>query len=136
MRILKVPEWVYYLTDTDPQFEDSKVGKWMYFFSGRSFAAKICEKAISEGVVTECKHSDAEEGVSCFYLNDDDLEGHKRVNQFFLDNGLIRKTKKGKLYNISFKHDLQTTAGEYGEAYHSDIKLEKFVDLGTGEWIK
>ena len=48
---------------------------------------------------------------------------------------MIRKTKKGKLYNISFKHDSQTLAGEYGEDYHPDIKLEEFVNLETGEWI-
>ena len=36
--------------------------------------------------------------------------------QFFLDNDLIRKKKDGGLYNISFKFDTQTRAGEYGEA--------------------
>ena len=41
-----------------------------------------------------------DDGVSCFYLNDDDLEGHRRVIEFFIKNDLIRKSKKGKLYNI------------------------------------
>ena len=30
-----------------------------------------------------------------------------------LDNGLIRKTKSGKLYYVSFKYDSQTFAGKY-----------------------
>ena len=34
------------------------------------------------------------------------------------------------------KHDTQTLAGEYGDDYHSDIKLEEFVNLETGEWIE
>ena len=30
-----------------------------------------------------------------------------------LNNGLIKKTKSGKLYSISFKYDSQTYAGKY-----------------------
>ena len=135
MRVIKKPAWVYYLADTDPHFDETKVGKWMYFFGDRQFVEKICREAIEQNIVEECKHSNADDGVSCFYLNDDDLEGHRRVIEFFIKNDLIRKTKKGKLYNISFKHDTQTLAGEYGDDYHSDIKLEEFVNLETGEWI-
>ncbi len=135
MRVIKNPAWVYYLADTDPHFDETKVGKWMYFFGDRQFVEKICREAIEQNIVEECKHSNADDGVSCFYLNDDDLEGHRRVIEFFIKNDLIRKTKKGKLYNISFKHDTQTLAGEYGYDYHSDIKLEEFVNLETGEWI-
>ena len=135
MRVVKNPAWVYYLADTDPHFDETKVGKWMYFFGDRQFVEKICREAIEQNIVEECKHSNADDGVSCFYLNDDDLESHRRVIEFFIKNDLIRKTKKGKLYNISFKHDTQTLAGEYGDDYHSDIKLEEFVNLETGEWI-
>lgn len=105
------------------------------FFGDRQFVEKICREAIEQNIVEECKHSNADDGVSCFYLNDDDLEGHRRVIEFFIKNDLIRKTKKGKLYNISFKHDTQTLAGEYGDDYHYDIKLEEFVNLETGKWI-
>ena len=135
MRVIKNPAWVYYLADTDPHFDETKVGKWMYFFGDRQFVEKICREAIEQNIVEECKHSNADDGVSCFYLNDDDLEGHRRVIEFLIKNDLIRKTKKGKLYNISFKHDTQTLAGEYGDDYHSDIKLEEFVNLETGEWV-
>lgn len=54
-------------------------------------------------IVLEAKHSDAEEGVACFYLECDDTETHKKVIQFFLDNDIIQKAKSRKLYNISFK---------------------------------
>lgn len=66
----------------------------MYFFADRLFMEDVCKAAIEEGIVEECKHSNASEGVSCFYLNDDDVEGHRRVIGFFIRNGLIRKTKK------------------------------------------
>ncbi|MBC3514725.1 hypothetical protein [Ruminococcus bicirculans (ex Wegman et al. 2014)] len=75
-------------------------------------------------------------GVICFYLNGDDIANHKRVLQFMMDNDLIRKTKAGKYYNISFKFDDQTRAGEYGSNFEGKIKLETFIDLTTGKWDK
>lgn len=55
--------------------------------------------------------------------------------QFMMGNKLIKKTKTGKFYNISFKFDDQTRAGEYGADFEGKIKLEQFIDLYTGEWI-
>lgn len=53
-----------------------------------------------------------------------------------LDNGLVRKTKSGKLYNISFKYDTETYAGKYkGSGFAGKIKLADFVNLETGEFI-
>lgn len=76
------------------------------------------------------------EGVCCFYLNGNDRESHKRVLSYMLENGLIRKTKTGKLYNISFKFDTETYAGKYkGSGFSGKIKLADFVDLETGEFI-
>lgn len=77
-------------------------------FEDQSFAQQICEKAIAEHVCYECKCTDMEvqlvpTGVICFYLNGDDIENHKRVIQFMMDNDLIRKTKTGRYYNNSFK---------------------------------
>lgn len=63
------------------------------------------------------------------------MERHKKVIQFFLNNDMIRNTKTGKLYNISFELDDQSRAGEYGEGYIGNIKLEQFSDLQTGEWF-
>lgn len=74
-------------------------------------------------------------GVFCLYLNGNDREGHKRVLRYMLDDGLIRKTKSGRLYNISFKYNSQTYAGKYkGSGFTGEIKLADFVDLETGEY--
>lgn len=136
MRIAKNAYWVFYLCDDDPSLDEGKTGKWMYFFNDREFIEGICCKAINENVVEECKHSNADNGVACFYLNADDTEGHKRTIAFLIKNGLIRDTKAGKLHNISFKRDTQTLAGEYGNDYQPDIKLDQFVNLETGEWLE
>lgn len=107
----------------------------MYFFDDKEFVAKICEEAVEEGIVAESKHSDASEGVACFYLNCDDMAAHKKVLSFFIENNLIRRTKTGRLYNISFKLDNQTLAGEYGDDFHSEIKLTKFINMDTDQWL-
>lgn len=136
MKVVSNPAWVFYVDEEGiSEFEDDKVGKWMYFFGDVEFAEKICKEAVENGVVAEAKHSNAPEGVCCFYLNCDDMAAHKRIITFFLENGLVRKTKAGKLYNISFKLDTQTLNGQYGEEFQSDIKLASFVNLETGEWI-
>lgn len=135
MKIQKLGRWVYYFDDNVDLNKD-KCGKWMHFFnSNRDSIARICEDAVKYNIVKEAKHSDGEEGVACFYLNYDDIECHKRIIFYFLEKGLIRKTKKGKLYNISFKFDNQTRMGEYGNEFISEITLDKFVDLESGEWI-
>ena len=136
MQTVKLGPWIYYLSGKEDILDEHKCGKWMYFFADKEKAAALCKKAIDDNVIYECKHSDAESGVACFYLNGDDIENHKRVIQFFLDNDLIRRTKTGKLYNISFKFDDQTRAGEYGDDFKAEIKLEEFIDLNTGKWRK
>ena len=127
--------WIWYIGDNTDKFERDKCGKWMYFFDNRDFAAQICEEAVKTGIVEEAKYADADTGVCCFYLNCDDIERHKKILTYFLENNMIQRTKKGKLYNISFKLDNQTRSGEYGEAFKSSIKLSNFINLDTEEWI-
>ena len=134
MKTIKKFGWIYYIDD-DIQFDENKVGKWMYFFNDKEFVAKICEDAVKMNIVKESKHSNEEKGVACFYLNCDDIDTHKKIILYFIENNLISRTKSGRLYNISFKLDNQTRAGEYGDEFKSDIKLSKFVDLNTGEWL-
>ena len=134
MEKIENPFWVFYVGDAS-SLESNKCGKWMYFFDNVAFVAELCNYAVENSIVVEAKHSNASTGVTCFYLNGDDIVGHKRVISFFLEKGLIKKTKKGNLYNISFKYDTQTRAGEYGEDFQSEIKLSNFVDLTTGNWI-
>lgn len=108
----------------------------MYFFgkTSQERIKELCTRAIQEGVCIECKHSNAESGLSCFYMNCDDLKAHRRILHFFIENRMISRTKSGNLTNISFKRDEQTQTGQYGEAFGSPIKLDHYLDLKTGEW--
>lgn len=133
--------WCWYSTDGCREIDPQKNGKWMYFFDDQSLAMSICEKAIASGACCSCKCTDMEilgvpTGVICFYLDGDDIAAHKRILEFMISNSLIRKTKTGKLYNISFKFDAQTRAGEYGPDFDGTLKLADFVDLNTGKWIR
>jgi hypothetical protein len=134
MEIIKRFGWVYYIGDAS-QLDSEKCGKWMYFFSDKKFVAEICEDVVKKNVVNESKHSDDDTGAACFYLNCDDIDAHKRILSYFIVNNLIRRTKSGRLYDISFKLDNQTLAGEYGGKYHSETKLSKFIDLDTENWL-
>ena len=96
--MLRMGGWYWYLSGEKEKLEKHKCGKWMYFFEDQSFAQQICEKAIAEHVCYECKCTDMEvqlvpTGVICFYLNGDDIENHKRVIQFMMDNDLIQDRK-------------------------------------------
>lgn len=104
----------------------------------------IAGTAVLDGVVVVVKHSNrktlvaagSKQGVCCFYLNGNDREGHKKILSYLLDNRLVRKTKIGKLYNISFMYGSETYAGKYkGSGFSGKIKLADFVDLETGEFI-
>ncbi len=135
--IEKCRGYVYYFKKSN-SLSSLKCGKWMYFFNDRTFAESICIKAMDEQIVDEVKHSDSEDGVICFYLNVDDLEAHERVINFFIDNRLIRISKKtGKYYNISYKRDSETHNGQYNYLgnFDTEIKLDKFIDLKSGQWI-
>ena len=134
MKIIESIPWVYYLAETN-EFEYDKVGKWMYFFKDKKVAAEKCENAVKDRIVTQAKHSNAETGVACFYLNCDDIDAHKKVISYFIKNNMIAKTAKNRFYNIPFKLDQQTRGGEYGETFKSEITLDKFIDLDSGEWL-
>lgn len=44
MRIDSNPAWVFYVNEeAAARFDENKVGKWMYFFSNRKLAEKICK---------------------------------------------------------------------------------------------
>lgn len=138
--MVKEDMWFWYYSDEINLLNSRKMGKWMYFFTDQEFAKQICQKAINEGVCYECKCTNMKAqnkptGVVCFYLNKDDVDNHKRVIQFMIDNNLIQRTKTGKLYNISFKLDTQTRLHQYGNEFTGEIKLDQFVDLYTKEFI-
>ena len=142
VEIVQAGGWVYYVGPGSFHEDGDGVGKWMFFFgSDVEHPSDLCQKAVESGVVNTAKHTDAiraamrGSGVACFYLNIDDMNGHKRVIEFFLEHDLIRRTKAGRLYNISFKLDDQTKSGKYGNDFKSKLTLDQLVDLNTGEWI-
>ncbi len=148
MKIQEDIAWIYYIGDTSKLIKD-KVGKWMIFFKmsdNIEHIKKLCSDAVEQGIVAEVKHTNPQSiglnpygtpdsGVCCFYLNCDDLEGHKKVLSYFINNNMINRTKSGRLYNLSFKLDSQTRAKEYGEDFNSNIKLSNYINLDTEEWI-
>lgn len=138
--MFKMGGWCWYFSERSKNVEKHKCGKWMHFFKNQEFAQKICEAAIETGACYTCKCTDlnstkTNSGVICFYLNGDDIENHYRVIDFMLNNKLIPKTKSGRYFNISFKFDDQTRAGEYGANFEGKIKLDQFIDLKTGEHL-
>ena len=138
------PHWVYYIDDERVnELDPKRCGKWMYMTSDLERAEDLVREAVVTGAVIEAKRSTAAHmalsrsgtGVCCFYLNGDDSEAHHRAIEFLLRHDLVRRTKTGRLYNVSFKFDEQTRAGEYGNNFHAKIRLADFVDLDTGEFI-
>ena len=139
VNIKETLDWIYYLNE-NPSIKRDTCGKWKHFTNNLEHAQNICYKAVEEGAVKQAKHGKnlnplKKDTVCCFYLDGDDLEGHKIIITFMLENNLIPKTKAGKLYNISFKFDYQTRNNEYGSNFKGEIKLEQFIDLSTGKWI-
>jgi type I restriction enzyme R subunit len=126
--------WTYYFSEHCDSLKREVCGKWMYFYNDVDFAKNMCLKSIKEGACLEAKHGNSKEGVCCFYINGDDQNAHKKVIRFLLDNGLVKKTSDDRYYNVSFKYDSQTQAGEYGTGFTADIRLEDFIDLQSGEW--
>lgn len=134
--------WEYFKTEAT--LDPSKVGKWMVFFdflNSRENIRNYCREAVEKGIVTSSKLSNrpnpAGQGVSCFYLEIDDYEGHKKIIKFLMHHNLIRKTKNNeKFYNMSFKLDSQTKNNEYKEGFASKLTLDELIDLKTGDWIR
>lgn len=136
MKTLNLRGYIFYISDNWTNHNTNKIGKWMYFFNNKDFISKICKKAIEENIVDTCKHTNDNDGVACFYIEYDNLNAHRKVINFFLENNLIPKTKNGRYYDISFKTDEQTLNGEYGNDFKAKMKLHQFIDLKSGKWIK
>ncbi|MUV38772.1 hypothetical protein JNUCC1_02643 [Lentibacillus sp. JNUCC-1] len=144
--------WCYYGVNTaqNPAFKDTDhVGKFMTFGKGdiSNDTQEIILKAIKQGVTPLIKHTDPEtqevnsyakdaskdDWVIIWYSTDEDKH-LKGLAKFLIDHGLVRKTKTGRYYNISFKYDTQTQKGEYGEQFKPPIALKDLMDLNTGEF--
>lgn len=134
LKTRKDPAWTHFINSKMKFQSDGTVGKWMYFFSDRSRAELLTRQAVEQGVCLVAKCGTAEDGVACFYVDRGDKKTHKKIISYFIQNDMIRKTKSGRFYNISFKLDEQTKNNEYGDDYDSELKLEELIDLETGQW--
>lgn len=143
------PGWTFYRADSQDGFtwnEDGKnIGKWMVFF-GQSKEElerinKLSAIAVADGAVYETKVSSElavslkKTGVACFYVEINDNKTQKKLIEYLLKNNMIKKTKKGTLYNLGFKLNTQTQKKEYGPNFKSKLTLDHFIDLTTGKWI-
>lgn len=133
--------WLYFLNDEDSEYAQKHgddIGKWMWFFNDLSQASYNCSLAVATNVVTQakCTYPLIRDGVCCLYCGFLDFDRHIKILQFMMDNNLIRKTKTGKLYNISFKLDSDTRKKRYGKAFNPLLKLKYFINLDTGKFHK
>ena len=138
MEILNIDNWTYYLGKGYKNLSISQeCGKWMIFPKSIDKARKLCVSAVENGIVAEAKHSIVSNGRSylcCFYIEASNLKRHKQFIQYFRDNNYLPKNKNGNYTNIAYKYDSQTELGLYGSDFHSNIHLNNFIDLSTGEW--
>ena len=133
--------WIRYFTK-NADYEIDEVGKWMFFFNSSDKLLKkyseLCKLAVLNGITDEAKISKPNkqysEEVCIFYCNYDDIESHKKIIKFMMDNNLINKTRSGRYHNIPFKLDIQTLMGAYGNDFKAILKLENFIDLNTGKF--
>lgn len=112
LQVASNPAYVFYIDKNRiDALAGKSVGKWMYFFNNShvAFAESICKKAVQSGAVIEAKHTSQESidflglptGVCCFYVRADDKDAQREALQFLIENDLIRRTKAGKLFDIS-----------------------------------
>lgn len=132
--------WWFYLGKGYKKLRASdKVGKWMFFYEKDYYAHNCVEEAIELGVCTQAKYCatlPGRTGVACFYTLCDDIEENKKIIKYFIDRKLIRTTKSGKYYNISFKFDNQTRNHQYNNEFEAKIRLSDYINLETGVFIK
>ena len=142
--------YVYYMKDKKSLFEMDRVGKWTCFFEYEEYnmVELLVKMAVEQGVANYARHSSIcalylkrihkeiksdKRGALCFYLDYSDIAGHKRVIEFLIKQGFIKKV--GGVYeNIMFSPD----DSEYFDSETQkeiDCKLLcEMIDLRTGEW--
>lgn len=137
--------WRYFINNEFTDIERKYVGKWMYFFDfkDRNRYVTLVKDAVASGSVRMAKLSfnessprNPKQGVICFYVDGRDIVAQKRCLQFMLTHDLISHKQNGDLYNISFKFDNQTLAGQYGSDFKASLKLADIMDLHTETFRK
>ena len=123
-------------SDTEIKYDIK--GKWLIFFSDFAYADKLCKDLVDNDIVLEANHSiGGTSGVCRIFVDAKNLEQHRKVLRYLIDNQHIPRTKKGNhLYNIAFKLQLQTDRLEYyGWDFENLLSLCDLVDLKTGKFL-
>lgn len=130
--------WIVYIDDEFDicnEIDKQKYGKWLVPFTNKNLIDRICQETVDLfGIVKEAKYTNNNKGMACFYLECDDIETHKSIISYLLDNNCLPKTRSGRFKNLAFKLNAQTYAGEYGENFKSQIHLKQFIDLNNGNF--
>lgn len=132
--IVRLRNYIFYVNEDELQAPtlNDRCGKWIVNVGSYECATKACLSAIRCRLVKEAKHTN--DGSMCFFYINNYNEEHKKFVKFLLDRELIPKTKSGKFYNLAYKLDSQTKAGQYGRDSVSR-HLSEFIDLKTGKEI-
>ncbi|MBQ4049972.1 MAG: MarR family transcriptional regulator [Clostridia bacterium] len=142
--------YVYYMKDKKSLCKMDKVGKWTCSFEYEEYnlVELLVKMAVEQGVVNYAKHSSIcalylkrihkeirgnKKGYICFYLDYSDIAGHKRVIEFLIKQGLIKKV--GGVYeNIVFSPDDSECFDTEMQEEMDCLLLCEMIDLRTGEW--
>ena len=137
--------WMLISVNPPPVFDPVHVGKWILAGIDADKAPALCVAAVLSGAVLEAKHMLLNDGIPipkggstticCFYLNGNDMEGHRKIIGFLKRHNYIRRLISGRYVNLSFKYNRQTVDGEYGRTFVPLLRLSDVMDLETGEWI-
>lgn len=130
MESKKTSFWITYRDPESYPTASDAYGRWVCTFTDRSKIARICQDAVAEHIVPECKYTDVDAGQCCFYLNGTDLASQERILRYLILNGLIPETVYGRLDNIPFELEQST-----GGASPVPFCLDHFINLYTREFI-
>ncbi len=139
MKIKEYTGWTFYYGDCVQGFGSDNPGRWCYYFTNQQYADLLCRAAVDSDVATMCKCENKSKGSVYFYVHTHNMAEQKRFLEFFIGNNLVQKTKKGNLFNVSFKSDKNPFTSGHGFTKEGSItvvaKLDSFIDLSTGEWL-
>lgn len=126
--------------------EPASCGKWLVSTETEGDADRLCMEAAGLECVAETKrttamhpwHTDDNDWLCCIYTDAEDEDKIKKALGFLIKNGWVRRKRDGTLWNIAYKTDEQTRAGEYEGAYRESAqrrKLYDYADARTGELL-
>ena len=133
------PAWTHYFDkDKEYVFKEDQCGSWQYNFNASknqlNRVKKLCEEAVLNGVAVEVKFTNEDamflkgKGKCCFYCNGDDMDAHKKILAFFIDNNMVMKDNFGNIRNMAFCYDSTAQKRPKGSV---PVQMGDFFNLKT-----